>query len=185
MPYTRVEQDHSKKILIQNPSSLLFGNNLALFASELCTTKYPECLKFSHCHGSCMVPGTITGLQTKLIELADICPPLECPEEPDLRVSGPCLICPKSISQRLLPVKEQEAAYLSEHIEIGKKKKNEHRRMNPEIETKSNYFCEVQIASSENEYVLKKKPAWAVIVLLPWKLRNKQFCIMSALGLCS
>lgn len=39
--------------------------------------------------------------------------------------------------------------------------------MNPEIETKSNYFCEVQIASSENEYVLKKKPAWAVIVLLP------------------
>lgn len=57
--------------------------------------------------------------------------------------------------------------------------------MNPEIETKSNYFCEVQIASSENEYVLKKKPAWAVIVLLPWKLRNKQFCIMSALGLCS
>lgn len=123
MPYTRVEQDHSKKILIQNPSSLLFGNNLALFASELCTTKYPECLKFSHCHGSCMVPGTITGLQTKLIELADICPPLECPEEPDLRVSGPCLICPKSISQRMLPVKEQEAAYLSEHIEIGKKKK--------------------------------------------------------------
>lgn len=66
-------------------------------ASELSITKYPECLKFSHCHGSCMAPGTIAGLQTKLVELGDICPPLECPEEADLCVSGPCLIHPKSI----------------------------------------------------------------------------------------
>lgn len=44
-----------------------------------------------------MAPGTIAGLQTKLVELGDICPPLECPEEADLCVSGPCLIHPKSI----------------------------------------------------------------------------------------
>lgn len=53
-------------------------------------------------------------------------------------------------------------------------------------ETELNYFCEVQVSSSQ-EWVRaekKKKPPGAVTVLLPWKLRNKQFCIMSALGLC-
>lgn len=44
---------------------------------------------------------------------------------------------------------EHVAAYLSQHINAGKK--GEHRGKNPETETKSNDFCEVQIAGSEEQ----------------------------------